>query len=136
MGRVIALSLNENNYLDGRTLDGTVGLAPSLDGYSGTRWSLGNVEDGVTLFCLGYMEGPSYLDGRTADGTVGLAPDTGDGFSGTRWQFAIPPYNLGGYLLKCMGNVPGPRWLSFVDGTIRLTDVDAASATRWNLTDL
>lgn len=27
-------------FLDGRTGDGTVGLAPSIDGFSGTRWKV------------------------------------------------------------------------------------------------
>ena len=71
-----------SKFLDGRTGDGTVGLAPD-DGGSGTRWRLpGN---GV-LECLGDVPGPKFLDGRTGSGTVGLAPD--NGFSGTRWQMS------------------------------------------------
>jgi hypothetical protein len=75
-------------WLDGRTADGTVGLAPSTgDPYTGTKWQAFEVDDGIYTFkCLGHIEGPRWLDGRTADGTVGLAPSTGDPYTGTKWQ--------------------------------------------------
>jgi hypothetical protein len=87
-------------FLDGRTMDSTVGLTgdsvPSgtqwaltshaqdvatlntMTPNSGTRWAVSEVDDGVvTLRCLGLVEGDRFLDGRTMDATVGLAPDTG-----------------------------------------------------------
>src|SRR4051794_27688440 len=62
-------------FLDGRTHNGTVGLAPNTaGGFTGTRWSLLNLDDGTfNLECLGAVEGPRFLDGRTHNGTVGLA---------------------------------------------------------------
>jgi len=74
-----------SKFLDGRTGDGTVGLAPDSGG-SGTRWRLSDNGGAVTLECLGDVPGSKFLDGRTGDGTVGLAPD--NGFSGTRWQMS------------------------------------------------
>jgi hypothetical protein len=81
-----------NRYLDGRTGDGSVGLAPSFESFSGTRWhwreGAGNV---FTFECLGENKNPDhrFLDGRTADGTVGLAPSTDPPFTGTRWTFEV-----------------------------------------------
>jgi hypothetical protein len=75
-------------FLDGRTGDGTVGLAPSTDGpFTGTHWEV--INDGpnrVVLKCLGTFDGPRFLDGRTGDGTVGLAPSTDGPFTGTHWE--------------------------------------------------
>jgi hypothetical protein len=95
-------------YLDGRTADGTVGLAPNT-GFTGTKWNLQKLNDGTYIVqCLGNLPGPKFLDGRTGTGTVGLATTTA-GFSGTRWQLL----NLGNgeYALECLGNVEGPRFL-------------------------
>ena len=93
MARFVALQclgdVEGPRFLDGRTGDGTVGLAPSPDGFAGTMWTFAFVVDdtrtGSILQCLGDVAGPGYLDGRTGDGTVGLAADT-DGASGTRWN--------------------------------------------------
>jgi hypothetical protein len=76
--------------LDGRTGDGTVGLAPNTDGgFTGTKWRFQDFGGYiVTLECLGNIDGPRFLDGRTASGSVGLAPNTGGIFTGTRWKFA------------------------------------------------
>jgi hypothetical protein len=98
-GEYIALvslgNLPGPDVLDGRTGDGTVGLAPSTDNpYSGTRWKVFEVSDGiVTLENQGANPSEDYqfLDGRTGDGTVGLAPSTDPQYSGTQWRvFNLP----------------------------------------------
>lgn len=73
-------------YLDGRTADATVGLAPSTSPpFSGTRWELVTV-GGTALRCLGAMPGDDrFLDAHTADGSVHLAPNTAPPFTGTHW---------------------------------------------------
>ncbi|WP_031077830.1 hypothetical protein [Streptomyces sp. NRRL WC-3742] len=78
--------------LDGRTGDGSVGLAPhSGEPFSGTRWQMnGGFEGVVTLVCQGDAPGNRFLDGRTGDGTVGLAPTTDPPFTGTRWKVGVP----------------------------------------------
>jgi hypothetical protein len=76
-------------WLDGRTGDGTVGLAPNTDPpYTGTKWEVTFDEPASTYSfkCLGDVEGPRWLDGRTGDGTVGLAPNTDPPYTGTKWQ--------------------------------------------------
>jgi hypothetical protein len=75
-------------WLDGRTADGTVGLAPNTNRpFTGTRWQVLEVGDNiVALKCLGDIGGPRWLDGRTADGTVGLAATTEPSFTGTKWE--------------------------------------------------
>lgn len=80
-------------YLDGRTRDGTVGLAPNLTKkYTGTKWRVVRAGEGiVALKCLGNIEGPRWLDGRTANGTVGLASTTEPPFTGTKWEVRIYP---------------------------------------------
>src|SRR4051812_11428103 len=82
-------------FLDGRTGDGTVGLAPDLGPrFTGTKWHVVRAGEGVVaLKCLGAVEGPRWLDGRTADGTVGLAPTTQSPFTGTRWK--VVPFDAG-----------------------------------------
>jgi hypothetical protein len=75
-------------FLDGRTHDGTIGLAPSTAAsFTGTRWHARQVTRGVTLECLGDFKNSSFrfLDGRTGNGTVGLAPTTSSPFTGTVW---------------------------------------------------
>jgi hypothetical protein len=75
-------------YLDGRTANGTIGLAPnSSPKFSGTVWRVVRAGGGaVALKCLGDVGGPRWLDGRTADGTVGLANTTEPPFTGTKWE--------------------------------------------------
>ena len=107
-------NVNGPRWLDGRTANGTVGLAPSLTKkYSGTKWLVVKAGEGViALKCLGVINGPRWLDGRTADGTVGLAPNTSKPFTGTRWQIVqVDPNNPNIVTLKCLGDINGPRWL-------------------------
>ena len=83
---------NGPRFLDGRTFNGTVGLAPSTrGGFTGTRWEfVFDINQAiVVLRCLGDQKGPRFLDGRTFNGTVGLAPSTGGGFTGTRWEIGV-----------------------------------------------
>jgi hypothetical protein len=91
--RVIALEnqgyILGSRWLDGRTKDGTVGLAPDKEGYTGTKWKIYVVEeDKIVLKNEGDIPGGlRWLDGRTGDGTVGLAPDTDiSSYSGTKWR--------------------------------------------------
>ncbi len=71
-------------YLDGRTHNGTVGLAPHTNPpYTGTRWRVHYLKpsadnqqywiyDHIFLYCEGTGPGDyRYLDGRTHNGTVG-----------------------------------------------------------------
>jgi hypothetical protein len=75
------------NYLDGRTANGTVGLAPTFTGvFTGARWSIVDRGPYYTIQSLGTIPGANYLDGRTANGTVGLAPTFTGGFTGARWS--------------------------------------------------
>ena len=127
-------------YLDGRTADGTVGLAPNLSAkYSGTRWRVVRAGDGVVeLKCLGDIEGPRWLDGRTADGTVGLAPNTNEPFTGTRWQVLQVGYNNPNIVaLRCLGDIEGPRWLNgrTADGTVGVapTTEPPFTGTKWEV---
>jgi hypothetical protein len=79
--------------IDGRTENGSVGLAPALTPkFSGTKWRVRAVRAGVVaLECQGRVSGPRWLDGRTATGTVGLAPTTDPPYTGTRWDVKIYP---------------------------------------------
>src|SRR5215213_7680996 len=74
--------------------------------------------------------GPRWLDGRTQNGTVGLAPTRSAPFTGTRWEIARwtgPDYPPNLVFFKCLGDVPGPRWLTGYpkrspNGTVGLSD--------------
>src|SRR6266516_65661 len=77
-----------SRFLDGRTQDGSVGLAGTTDPpFTGTRWAaMGLAHGGIMLKGLGDVPGSRFLDGRPQDGSVGLAASTGPPFSGTRWE--------------------------------------------------
>ena len=114
-------------FLDGRTGNGTVGLAPNLNPpFSGARWVVADAgtPGHVILACAGDVDGPRLLDGRTGNGTVGLAPNLNPPFSGTRWQVSDDGHNA--TLLKCLGNVEGAR---FLDGRTGNGTVGLAAAT-------
>jgi hypothetical protein len=125
-----------NRYLDGRTGDGTVGLAPKTGGkFTGTKWKVVKLDSGELGFeCQGDVEGNRWLDGRTGDGTVGLAKRTGGEFTGTKWK--MHDRGDGKIQLECMGDVDGPRWLEGVrsDGTTKLTHDKDRSGTHWKVT--
>jgi hypothetical protein len=126
-------------FLDGRTGDGSVGLAPSTDGFSGTKWELSVVNDAITFKCLGDVDGPRFLDGRTGDGSVGLAltADTNPGgdLSGTRW--GLSTVSAEAATVECFGSSPGPKFLDgrTGDGTVGLApNTDGLSGTKWEIT--
>jgi hypothetical protein len=162
--RVILESLGEvpgPRWLDGRTQDQTVGLAPTaVFPFTGTVWELGRVENNAfTLRSLGHLVGQRvdttfrarypyllYLDGRTQDGTVGMASCTNDQpppptgaclpiFTGTRWD--ITPAGQGAFNLKNRGTIEGPRWLDgrTHNGTVGLAPTTGGgfTGTRWRL---
>jgi hypothetical protein len=80
-------------FLDGRTADGTVGLASGTEGgFTGTHWDV--IDDGaghLVLKCSGNIDGPRLLEGRTADGTVGLATTAAVPHTGTHWEIHVDP---------------------------------------------
>ncbi len=128
-------------FLDGRTGDGSVGLAPSTDlPFTGTRWVA--VDEGIAgqviLKCLGDVDGPRFLNGRTVSGEVDLVPSTKPPFSGTRW--AVMDDGQTGTTLKCLGDLDGLR---FLDGRTRDGSVGLApgteppfTGTHWEVIDL
>ena len=127
-------------YLDGRTANGSVGLAPNCGPkFTGTKWRVVRAgEEVVALKCLGDMDGPRWLDGRTADGTVGLAPNTNEPFTGTRWQvLQVSYHNRYLVVLKCLGDIEGPRWLDgrTADGTVGVAATTQApfTGTKWEV---
>jgi hypothetical protein len=78
-------------WLDGRTAESTVGLAPTTTGkYTGTRCQVFlRSEDSINLKCLGTgTEGNRWLVGRR-DRAVGLAPQADS--PATKWKFRIVP---------------------------------------------
>jgi hypothetical protein len=80
-----------NRFLDGRTGDGTVGLAAKTGRrFTGTKWKLHDCGKGkIQLECLGAAKGPRWLDGVTGDATVQLTDDnklSWDEFIDVWWQ--------------------------------------------------
>jgi hypothetical protein len=75
-------------WLDGRTPDGTVALAPNPHfPFTGARWEVLPAANGQhVLKCLGQIEGPRFLDGDTAAATTGLVSHTGFPNTGTLWE--------------------------------------------------
>jgi hypothetical protein len=127
-------------FLDGRTRDGTVGLAPKTrEPFSGTKWQGVRAGEGiVAVKCLGDVNGPRWLDGRTATGTVGLAPTTQRPFTGTRWKVVpMDDHNPDIVALQCLGTTQGPRWLDgrTLNGTVGLAPTTDApfTGTRWEV---
>jgi hypothetical protein len=83
---------NVHFFLDGRTAEGNVGLAPTTGGvFTGTRWEVtfttAPSNDEIHLRCLGTTPGNRWLVGRTGDCTVGLAPQPGS--QETKWRVRI-----------------------------------------------
>ena len=79
---------SQNRWLDGRTQNGSVGLAPDVDDtHTGTQWQPCRIENNLYIFrCLGDAEGPRLLDGRTGESKVGLTPHTGTAITGIQWE--------------------------------------------------
>jgi hypothetical protein len=127
-------------FLDGRTHDGTVGLAPKTgDPFTGTKWEVVRAGAGIiALKCLGQLEGPRWLDGRTHNGTVGLAPNPKPPFTGTRWKIVqVDAHNPDIVELHCEGALDGPRWLDgrTNNGSVGLAAVTTPpfTGTRWEV---
>jgi hypothetical protein len=138
IGDAIALQCQGNIpgplWLDGRTRDGTVGLAPQTGGgFTGTRWRVHDAGQGsytVYLECLGDVEGPRYLDGRD-DGTVFLAAQPG-----AFWQVYVNVVNGDGLWFEIRRfSGSSLRWLDgrTGDGTVGLAPETAGgfSGTLW-----
>src|SRR5262249_5792730 len=60
-------------FLDGRVVDGSVGLAPNTNPpFTGTSWAVVRLTPNVVKFrCMTYVQGSGrrFLDGRTCNGT-------------------------------------------------------------------
>ena len=80
-------------WLDGRTADGSIGLAPSTaPPFTGTSWRAHLVATGqFTLENLGTRPGPKFLQGVTAKATVDLA--AAPTYTGTRWRIQKHVYH-------------------------------------------
>jgi hypothetical protein len=138
--------LDGPRWLDGRTHEGSVGLAPRTSApYTGTRWRVRRPDpnrNDFWLYCLGNLQGSRWLDGRTHDGSVGLAPNTDPPYTGTLWSFYNPPdeADLSIVYLYGRGQVEGPRWLDgrTHNGTVGLAPGDEQpdppfTGARWQL---
>jgi hypothetical protein len=140
--KCLGLLPGPRRYLDGRTHDSTVGLAPDLTrNFSGTQWKIYSAgKDAIALKCLGAIAGPArWLDGNTAMGTVGLAPHTNMPYSGTRWRMVrADKKNPNIVSLQCLGHLDGPRWLDgrTNDSTVWLAPNTQPpyTGTRWEVT--
>jgi hypothetical protein len=124
-------------FLDGRTLEADVGLAPEYGGgFSGTMWRVARIgRDVIALECQGNLDGPRWLDGRTQESSVGLAPNSRD-FSGTRWRVrSLDRRDPDIVALECLGNIPGNRWLDgrTQDATVGLASNTGPSGTAWRI---
>jgi hypothetical protein len=129
-------------FLDGRTQDGTVGLAPETGGpFTGTAWRAHRVGGRFwRLETLGAIPGPAvWLDGRTETASVGLAPHAHPPFTGATWEITElgqAPTGEGIYALRALGDQPGPQFLDChtADGTVGLApnpQDPSFSGTRW-----
>jgi hypothetical protein len=145
-GRMYALEClghlpGRGRWLDGRTMDGTVGLAPEVSrGFSGTKWKAHNRGNLVLLECQGHVPGNRWLDGQTMDGRVTLAPEPGSPtgrFSGTLWR-PLAVSVEGAVQFVCQGNVKGKRFLDGLTqtgGVVLQKDPNNLSGTRWRIYD-
>lgn len=127
-------------WLDGRTHNGTVGLAPTTTGgYTGTKWEVYEVEKDVYAFkSLGHVPSENrWLDGHMHDGTVGLAPTRTGGYTGTNWK--LLEIEDGVYTFKCVGHIKDSKyiWLDgrTHDGTVGLapTTTGHYTGTSWRI---
>ena len=131
-------SVPGSRYLDGRTGNGTVGLALNSDvPFTGAMWKMLDAGAGAfSLQSLGSVDGPRFLDGRTRDGSVGLAPNNNQPFTGARWE-VIKLQGGVSFSLRCLGDVDGPRFLDgrTGNGTVGLApNTDPPfSGTHWGI---
>jgi hypothetical protein len=143
-----------SKFLDGRTQDSTVALAPNTNPpFTGTRWEAVKVlgkENTFWFFCRAnwprpagapyYEPGDRWLDGRTQNGSVGLRPSRGAQFTGTKWE--VIPWGVRDGVetvaLKCLGTLSGSgRFLigRVHNGTVGLTRYgsDSWPAALWKV---
>lgn len=111
-------------FLDGRTIDGTVGLAPSTgEPFSGTRWEVSDTDQlgVVTLRCLGEStlgKNVRFLSADSLGGTLSLVDGDGGSGSSTRWSVVDgQPVPAGGPGLTSAGSLRSPS-LAFAAGGI------------------
>jgi len=128
-----------NPWLNGRTVERTVDLAPNTQPpYSGTRWRAVKQMEGVFAFyCLGDVDTPNrWLDGNTQDATVSLAPDTDQAHTGTHWQLCHVRDTV--YICRCLGDIEGRRLLDgrTAESKVALTPRTGTAITgiQWELT--
>lgn len=143
----MVIGSDPGRILDGRTANGTVGLATgNVEPFTGARWlarpdpSAPNNPSQIVLECLGHIAGPRFLDGRTQDGSVGLAPNTDPPFTGTRWQ--VIDAGSDQVNLRCLGTSTQGKNVRFLHGNIGQGTLslvaqagDVSSATRWQVLD-
>ena len=128
------LGSRTGGFLDGRTGDGSVGLAPSLTPqFSGTKWHVFSGGGRVSLKCMGSIEGNRFLVGRTKEGSVGLAPNFNP--PSTRWKvFPVDPNNPDIVSLSCLGEVPDLLLAAHPEnGTVGLGRNREDVNTRWEV---
>lgn len=139
-GKEIELQ-TQSRWLDGRTRDGTVGLASSSeDSFTGTRWKVHVVDDGndriIMLETLGAAEGLRWLDGGTGDGAVRLASST-EG-TGTQWKVHVVEGRDDQTInLETLGATDDRKWLDGItsDETVGLANStkDKYIGTHWRV---
>jgi hypothetical protein len=127
-------------FLDGRTHNGSVGLAPHTNPpFTGTKWEVifvpGKTHQ-INLYCRGTTPGNRWLDGVTQEGRVALAPTRAGAFTGTYWEGVLVSGTTDQIALKCLGTgLEGNRWLiGHGDGTVGLAPQGGQIAgTRWKV---
>ncbi|BAY91214.1 MULTISPECIES: hypothetical protein [unclassified Tolypothrix] len=146
--KVVSISclgdVNGSRFLNGRTREGTVALAPSIEArFSGTRWEMDEIPSNgdstvVTLKCLGDVDGYRFLDGRTREGTVALVMDIEDWLTGTKWQILPSNGDSTVVTLKCLGDVDGYRFLDgrTREGTVGLMEKADGLNAQWRIDDI
>jgi outer membrane protein assembly factor BamB len=114
-------------WLDGRTADGTVGLALNFaPPYTGASWRLVSFEGrGFTMQTLGTIPGPTFLDGRTLDGTVALIRTVDAAHSGAVWRIQRHSYHNVLYALDLL--------TSRIKGSVEIGASDPSFVQKWQL---
>jgi hypothetical protein len=96
-------------WLNGQTMEGSVGLVSNPKENSGTNWQAIEVKPGVYQFkCLGSGTGPRWLDGQPDTNTVRLVPNASSN-PGTSWNVTEPESGI--YQFECSPQGKGDRWL-------------------------
>ncbi len=143
-GNVISLECQGDQFtgliwLDGRTKDGTVGLARNTDThFTGIKWKVHVISNGVVaLENQGNIDGSRWLNGVTQPiGTVNLALKTGDSNKSTEWKIHIIGDEV--ITLENQVKIDGPRWLNgitYSGGTVNLVDNTEGgnTGTKWRI---